>query len=156
MTANEYKLLTIANEARLPLVHELSSLGRVGIKTISRSQSRETTELSMKEATRPPASSKKGPSGEFVKPLKTSFERKGLQYRQFCRNEKAAIYEVIGHGYEVVKIRISKAGMIDGRVLPACERYASDAEFGIYGWYYGPEDQTEWALQRAKERYNSI
>jgi hypothetical protein len=106
---------------------------------------------------------KKRPSRIKVKPLTKHFTIRGLIYDQLMRNDIAAIYSVTHGiskricGYETIIIQWHNGLTFPGGITaPASEFYPSTASFGVKGWYFGPEDDTEWAFEKAKRRFKAI
>jgi len=108
------------------------------------------------------------------RPLKEIVKKGSITYKQIERynpkkgavDEKGylikpiAIYEVYGSqyhperlsGYEVIKIRTMKGGMIGGNPIPPGEKYPSDEDIGVWGLSFHGEGCQE----RAQKYYNQL
>ena len=78
---------------------------------------------------------------EAIKKLKDQFKKNGLHYKLLKRSETHALVAVFGVpskpiSYEVHKVRVRPLRVLNGTILPPCERYASNEEFGKYAWSY--------------------
>lgn len=99
------------------------------------------------------------------KPLRTEFARDGLSYKQLKRTPRlqpeptlvttelgAAMYSVSGGGFEVIRIRLGKPGVLpNGNPLPWRETYPTTEEFGRHGWYFMPTDRGQ-----AEAKYEAL
>lgn len=75
-----------------------------------------------------------------MKTIPTTFRKNGYDYTLLERVGNVAIYEQAKgnklFAYEVVKIRVRKAGLQFGKVCPEAERLPADEEWGMYGKTY--------------------
>lgn len=91
---------------------------------------------------------------ERYDPPKGSVDKKGFLIKPI------AIYEVYGSsyhperlsGYEVIKIKTMKGGMIAGNPIPPGEKYPSDEDIGKWGLSFHGEDFE----RRALEYFNQL
>lgn len=62
------------------------------------------------------------------------------------------MYSVSGGGFEVIRIRLGKPGVLpNGNPLPWRETYPTTEEFGRHGWYFMPTDRDQ-----AEAKYEAL
>ena len=88
-----------------------------------------------------------------IKQISKEFKKNGYNYSLLSRNESTALYKQLNGtdivGYEVHKLRTSKARDIKGKHYPSKEILAGNEDFGTYGWSYSQYDD-------ALVKYNEV
>jgi hypothetical protein len=94
---------------------------------------------------------------EDIKPLPEKLRKNSFDYIQHKRSKKAFIYiQVVSENrvqYEVFERKIRPERTINGKVLPAKERFPNDEAFGYWAWSYMDYNR---AIQKYEEISKSI
>ncbi len=96
-----------------------------------------------------------------MRTLPLEFKRKGFEYKQVDRNNKAAIYsqslsdKILA--YEVFKVKILPAYNLGGVSFEKSEPFPFDEAFGLWAWSIKVfNDNVQKALDRANIKFNQL
>jgi hypothetical protein len=88
-----------------------------------------------------------------IKQLPPTINRRGAKYKLVKRGTKALIYARTVQGktrsYEVFELKVRDPQIINGKPIPASERFPHDEAFGFWAWSY-------YSLEGALTRYKKL
>lgn len=77
----------------------------------------------------------------MIEKLPINFEKQGIAFTRLKRVNRVCLYRREGKSsalptYEVVKLRVLKAGLVNGVEYPEREAYPNNEQFGVLGWCF--------------------
>lgn len=86
-------------------------------------------------------------------PLRATIHRYGFRYTLLSKSDSAFIYAQWGYnqiiGYEVFRRRTREGRVLNGKYLPACERFPNHEAFGYWAWSF-------WTKEKAIRKFKEI